>query len=62
MVSYLLNNMPVWVYLAFTMHATVSFCHFLRSSTFVDNFKVVELLFLCDVTDTISRKYYALPP
>ena len=50
---------------AFTMHATVSICHFLRSYTLLDNLKLFidsfsqleELLFLHDVTDTISRKY-----
>ena len=58
-------NMPLRIYQAFTMHATLSNCQFLRSSTFLDNLKLlndsfsqlVELLFLCDVTDTISRKY-----
>ena len=50
---------------AFTMHVTVSIWHFLRSYTLLDNLKLlidsilqlVELLFLRDVTDTISRKY-----
>ena len=49
------------IYLAFTMHATVSNCHILRSSTFLDIlklliisfFQLVELLFLCNVTNTI---------
>ena len=47
---------------AFTMHVTLSIRHFLRSYTLLDNIKLlidsilqlVELLFLCDVTDTIS--------
>ena len=63
--QYLYNKMPWRFYQAFTMHATVSYCHFLCSSTFLDNLKMfidsflqlVELLFLCDMTDTISRKY-----
>ena len=50
---------------ALTMHVTVSIWHFLRSYTLLDNLKLlidsilqlVELLFLRDVTDTISRKY-----
>ena len=57
--------MPWWTCLAFPMHATVSNGHFLRSSIFLDNLQLfidffsqlVDLLFLCDVTDTISRKY-----
>ena len=50
------------IYLAFTMHATVSNCHILSSSAFLDILKLliisffqfVEVLFLCDVTDTIG--------
>ena len=57
-------NMPWRINPAFTMHATVSYLHFLRSSTFlhiwnlfIESFsQLVELLFLCDVTDTIIQK------
>ena len=52
-------------YQAFTMHVTVSNCHFLMSSTLLDKFKLlinsyshlVELLFFSDIKDTISSKY-----
>ena len=62
--------MPWLIYVAFTMHATVSNYHFFRSCTFLDNLKllidsfsqIVELLFLRDVTDTFFRKNLAPPP
>ena len=51
--------MPWRIYLAFTMHATVSNCHSLRNSTILDILKLliisfyqlVDFLFLCDVTN-----------
>ena len=56
--------MPWRIYQAFLMHATVRNGYFLHSSTFFDNLKLfiysfsqlVELLFLSDITDTISRE------
>lgn len=64
------NPAEMFMYLAFTIHATVSDYHFLCTSTFLDNLKLfinsfsqlVESLILCDVTDKISRINYAPPP
>ena len=55
-------NKPWRIYQAFKVHANVSYCVFLHISTLLENLKLfidsfaqlVELLFLCDVTDTIS--------
>lgn len=62
--------MPWWIYQAFTMQATIDYWHFLRSfkilkilNLFIESFsRLVAWLFLCDVTNTISRKNLAPNP
>ena len=63
-------NILLWIYQAFKMHATLSYFHFLRGSTFlhiwwllfVSISQLLELLVLCDVTDTFSHKTQAPLP